>query len=505
MRRATLMTTLAVTGAALTLAAPMYGQGYRIRIDTRFQSIAYRGFALDSVLAADVDTLPTGELRTTDGFTVHCPVGDAYCGYFRPGPERRGSPIVSTVDGVVWGFGIRGLRLVAKARVGTDLGDMDVWPGTKPVVQLLEGYAEFRTRLLTAQVGRTHVTSRLGFTGIDGAKAEIRPFGPRLQFVGFGGLGFAQGTVLPVTSEALDPLGDFRPPARQLIFGGGLGWTLPTFEGRALYQREIDPDADHVVAERATFDAALRTSPGVTIAGGAYYDIAAGEWGTAEASITYAAPRGLGRAGAGARRYRPHFELWTIWGAFSPVPYTAGFGWASVAPVPGLELRTRAEIYDYDAADAATPLADVEEDGWRLSLGATVSRLAAWTFQAGYYIDKGVGGRALGFDGTTTFEPIPALHITAHAEHLKRPLEFRFDDARVWSYGLRADYETRAGVRLNAEVRRYDETRERDDAARLDLDQWRVNLGFTIVLGSSADVRRLHPAILRIPEGRRAR
>ena len=37
----------------------------------------------------------------------------------------------------------------------------------------------------------------------------------------------------------------------------------------------------------------------------------------------------------GARQYRPHFDLWTIWGAFSPVPYHAVNGSVWVRPVGG--------------------------------------------------------------------------------------------------------------------------------------------------------------------------
>ena len=129
--------TLAIAAALLLAAIPAFGQGYRVRIDNRFQSVSYRAFDRDGGL----------------------------------GPELRGGPLTSTFDGSIWGFGVSGLSFHFKARAGVDVGDSDVWPGTQPALQLLEGYAEYATRAITAQMGRTHVISRLGWTGLDGAKA----------------------------------------------------------------------------------------------------------------------------------------------------------------------------------------------------------------------------------------------------------------------------------------------------------------------------------------------
>ena len=94
--------TLLATGAAVTWTMPAHGQGYRVRIDTRFQSVAYRGVQLDSVLASDV--LP-GD-TTAGGIATYCPSGAVYCSYYTAGPEMRGSPVVASVDGVLWGFGV---------------------------------------------------------------------------------------------------------------------------------------------------------------------------------------------------------------------------------------------------------------------------------------------------------------------------------------------------------------------------------------------------------------
>ena len=82
----------------------------------------------------------------------------------------------------------------------------------------------------------------------------------------------------------------------QIILGGGFGWALTRLFGRALWQREIDPDTDDLVADYLTFDVDFRPADNINVTGGAYYDLASGLWGTADAQATYMAPRGVGRA-----------------------------------------------------------------------------------------------------------------------------------------------------------------------------------------------------------------
>ncbi|NIN09961.1 MAG: hypothetical protein GTN62_00960 [Gemmatimonadales bacterium] len=502
-------------GALVMLAVPLHAQGYHVRLDTRFQSVAFRGFTLANVFAADVDTAADGSL-TANGFAVRCPPRGTSCSYFRPGEVLRGSPLVSTVDAAFWSLGVPGLTFRGKARVGFDLSDdriiggdtLNVWPGADPEVQLIEGYAEYANRYLTVQAGRTHVVSRLGFTGFDGGKVDIRSFGGRLRLSAFGGWGLYRGGVLPITSPAVSPLGEFRPTDRQIVAGGSVGWRMPGFEGRVLYQREVDPRGDLetvLYSERGAADFTLRPMRGVTLIGGAYYDFGVGELGTADAAISYAELQGRWQASAGWRRYRPFFELWTIWNVFSPISYNAGFASAMVTPIRGLQLWTRGEVIAYEDTAADTNLVVVEDDGWRWSWGGTLTRLPGWTLSGGYHVQQGVGASSRGFNARATFEPRRDLTVSAHGGFLDRPLEYRFADAEVWTYGLRIDFEPTSGVRLNAEAYRWDETRERDDAAQIDWDFVRVNVGLTLLFGSGADRPRLHPAILRIPERRRPR
>lgn len=482
-------------------AGSLTAQGYRLRLDAGFQSIRYRGYAPDSVFATEVTPGPDGGLVSPAGFAVTCRPGEAVCRYYRRGPVRTGLPLVTTADVSVWDLGVPGLRLRARARAGTDLADPDVWPGAAPTLQLVEGYAEYDRGWLTAQGGRVLHVSRLGYLGFDGGRARARALDGALSVTVYGGFGLARGSVLPINSDAVNPLGEFRPSERQLVFGGDLGWRLPWLTGRVLYERQIDPGPDHLISERAGGDLIVRAASGVTLTGGADFDLAFGWLGSAEAALAVDIPRTPVSFTAGGRRYRPHFELWSIWGAFSPVPYHALYGSVGVAVLDRLHLRARGEIYRFDDPDAATPLAAVEDDGWRGSLGATYRHSADLAVTADYSIESGPGAGALGLDAGVVWRPVPAVWLRGSAARLSRSLELRFVEADVWQYALDVDVRAIPPLEVYGGVAYYDETRDRPDAAAFSWAPVQVRAGLRVSLGSSADQASLPPAILRIPEG----
>ncbi|MFQ6045740.1 MAG: hypothetical protein ACE5PT_05180 [Gemmatimonadales bacterium] len=500
MRRLILLLTVAAAGSAWPSAA--VAQGYRVRVDTRLQSVAYRGLAVDSIPIADTVATAGGGVQTADGFAVRCQA-DGFCRYFRPDSALRGGPLVSSVDLSLWGLGIPGLRVRAKGRVSAELGDPDVWPGADPTLQLLEGYAEYSQRYLTVQAGRTFFLSRLGYTQLDGATVELRPVGRWARLMGYAGWGLQPGAPLPVTGSELNPLDEYRPSEREIVWGGGFNLSGRGAYLRGVYRRSVNTAGDFLVSERVAGDAQLSLGPGIALSGGGDYDLVRGLWGTGEAQLSYVAPRSSLQLTVGGRRYRPYFDLWTIWGAFSPVAYSSAYATGQVRVVRGISLRGRGELYDYDDAEALTPLVQTEDDGWRWSLGATVTRFTGWVFQFGHHVEHGPGAASLGWEGLVAFRPESSLGILAHGSWMKRPLEYRFDDAKVVSYGLRADYRYSSRLTAFAEARRYDELRRRDDAAQLDWDQLRLYLGATVAFGSGADTGGLHPAILRIPDSRR--
>jgi hypothetical protein len=490
-------------GICLLLAGSLQAQGYQVRLDARFQSVSFRGLEIDSILATSTVSGPNGGPETPDGYAVDCQPGDLYCTYFRAGPRRTGAPLVATADASAWGFGVRGLSAHATARVGTDLSADDAWPGIDPAVQLVTGYLQYAAERITARLGRQLVTSRLGLTGFDGGNVTWRLPKQRVDLSGFVGWGLARGVALPVNSPALNPLDAFQPQARQIVIGLEGGWTGTLGDARLFYQREVDPYFEKFVSERVALSGSARPGAGWTVAGGFDYDIAAGWWGSADLSVVYANRRTT--ASLEARRYRPHFDLWTIWGAFSPVPYRSLRGNVTVRAARPLQLHARGEVYRFDPAEASTPLVSYETDGWRGELGATIEPARAWIVDGGITREFGPGASSATTGGSVTYSPTSGTRVSLYGSWLDRPLEFRFSESelRVWGADGGADLSDR--VRLSFGAMHYDEQRHRPDAAAFDWSQWRITAGVIVLFARGADLENLPPAIRRMPGGRNGR
>ena len=491
---------VAVLGAGL-LTPSLAAQGYRLRLDARAQAAAYRGVRADSVLFTDVVVGPTGGFQTSDGFFVHCD-GGTRCFFFRPGPYLQGGPVVTSADLTLWGLGLNGLSLRVNARAGADLGETDAWPGTDPPIQLLEAYADYASRSVTGRLGRQLLVSRLGTIGFDGGRALVRAEQIGLEADGYVGYGLARATALPVSSSAINPLDDFQPRSRQLVAGGALGWAGRYGQARLEYQREVDRDSRQFGSERLALSGELRPFSRLNVTGGAEYDLANTWFGNADLSLRYTTS--VVTALVGARQYRPHFDLWTIWGAFSPVPYHAVNASLWVHPIARLELRGRWEGYAYSPTETSTPLVDVDDDGWRLGVGASYSPNSVWTLDAGYREEYGPGASSHGFEASVSAGPLAQLTLTAYGSTLDRPLEFRFEETGVDVLGLDAEWRSSERLRLALGGAHYREDRRRPDVSGIDWNQTRLHAGVTLFLGSGADHSRLPRALrTRAPAGTR--
>jgi hypothetical protein len=484
---------LAASALPLALAASrLEAQGYSLRLDSRIQHAAFRGVVEDSVPASEVVTGPSGGLVTPDGIAVSCDPGGT-CRFFRPGPALTAAPFSQSASLTAWGFGMRGLSAHAEGRLLTDLSAANAWPGSEPPLQLLEGYLEHASLPLTIRLGRQMLVSRLGATGFDGLRAQLRVGTTGVDLDVYGGWGLARATALPVTSPALNPLDEYRPSQRARVYSMAVGYAAPIGSVRAEYQRQLDGRSHYLVSDQAAISADARVSRRLSLTGGAAYDIAGGHWGSADMQARY-----VGNAvtlAVATRRYRPHFDLWTIWGAFSPVPFTAVSGAVWVRPHARLELRARGERYWFSPADASTPLVQAEDAGWRASAGASLDIARRWRIELDAQKEFGPGAASRGVDAGVTFSPRPGLELAARGGALQRPLEFRYDDATVSNVGMDADWRLSDRVHAGAGVTRYWETRDRPDAAAFDWAQTRVNARLTLLFGGAG--------ALPLPPGRR--
>lgn len=492
MRRAFLL-----GGIALALVpGSARAQGYLLRLDSRVQSVAYRGVRLDSLPLGSTVPGPRGGLQTPDGFAVDCPNGSTICTFYRPGPERQGGPMVTSADLTAWGLGLPRLSLHASARLGVDLGTSDVWPGTDPALQLLEGYLNYAGEWFDVRAGRQISAGRLGYTGFDGGAFTARSVSTGLSGTLYGGWGLARATALPVTAGALNPLDEFQPRQRQWVAGLTGEWRHARANARFDYQREVDRDTRNLVSERISLSATARPIDAHwTLTGGTEYDLARDLWGTSDISLRYA--RSRWNLTGGARYYRPYFDLWTIWGVFSPVGYRAINGAIGVKPMKGLELGWSGERYWYSETFATTPLEPVEDRGWRWSARAGVTPAQAWNLRAAYHNEYGPGAASKGWDAGVSWTPRQLFSISVDGGHMVRPLEFRYDESSLDWIGAQADLRPTDRLRFGLGATRYMEDRKRPDASAFDWDQTRIVASVSWLIGAGADRLPLPPAVRR--------
>jgi hypothetical protein len=381
---------------------------------------------------------------------------------------------------------------------GRTMGDLTgdrLWPGTSPTLRLIEGYAEYLRDGFTARAGRMVEQGRLastGSSGLDGVRGTWHTASDRFDVGGYAGWGLARGTILPVTSPAVDPLADYQPSERQIVVGALAGLHLRGIDAQGEYRRELDPVTKYIVAERAALSMQLRPLSRVRILTGADYDIAQGLLGTADATVSYTGHRLW--ATVGARHYRPFFDLWTVWGVFSPVPYNGVNASLAFNPITKIQVRARGEWFKYDDADVSTPQVSLENHGYRWGVDGSYTPVPKWTIEAGGHGEFLPGASSSGIDGRVTWRARERLDLSVNGGSLERPLELRFQDAGVTYVGGSADYHIDQRWRFGVSVDRYMESRNRPDALSFDWNQWRVSARVSLTLKSSADEWALPPA-----------
>lgn len=479
----------------IIVASTAAAQDYRVRVDARAQSVSFRGLERDSVLAAVVDSTADG-FFTEDGRAVRC-TGGTYCFFFRPGSVQRGIPLAASANVAMWGFGVEGLSLRASGRVFRDVGGDDVWPATEPAVQLIEGFAEYQKWSLLARAGRQLLSSRLEAMGFDGGWLRYRWDRLSLELTGYGGWGLGQAAVVGPNSPALNPLDEFRPRDRQIVAGAEAAFLGRNVDLRAEYRREIDPEDDYFVSERAALSFASAVNKSVRVNGGIDYNIAEARTGSADLTATYLANRFS--ISGGARRYRPYFSLWTLWGAFSPVPYKAANVSAQFRALDWLTINGRAERYAYDEAGVSTALVqNLQNDGWRARFGASAKAGTRATFDGSYGLEHGPGASARAADAAINFVATKKISFDIYGGSLTRPLELRYYDAKSRWIGGRAQWQPTDQRRIWADVSHVSDDRDRPDAASSSLDQIRARAGVSFAFGSGADRVPLPPARPRL-------
>jgi hypothetical protein len=498
-----LATSARLLGIIVALATLLPGPSaatpqWNLRWRTDVRNVEFRGLELDSIPVTDAVADADGRLFTPDGYAVRCPTGSAWCYFYRPGSEVHGVPVSTTADFGAWGLGVPGLRVKASARISDDVGRHEQWPGTDPPFRLLEGFVEWNRDLVRLQGGRLTDTGRFGYVQWDGARGDVSVLDRRLRVGVYGGWGLARGTSLAITDSALDPLDEFTPSSRQHLIGVDGGIRSGIVDLRFQYFRQVDPDLEDLMTERIGGDLALQSGP-LTLTAGSDWDLAFGEWGSAEVEGSWRIP--VVGVSAGVKRYRPFFDLWTVWGAFSPVPYRSVHGRIVVAPVTGLELSARGETWKYDETGASSAFDTTREEGERYTLRGTWVPVPGGTVSAGLHRTEGPGAGEYGWDLAGAWDFSDELGVAVDFGRLDRPLEMRYSDSELWTLGLGGRWLPVRWIRLDADVRHISEDRRRPDAASFDWSHMRYALAATFRFSGGKSLEpSVPPAVLQIPE-----
>lgn len=441
----------AICAVFTVLCAPLPAQGVRISGTTTVDYVDIQPLVLDSVPVAA--TSDSGLLRRgPDGIIVECMGADAYCSYYRSAPRVSTAPVMQDLELSAWGLGT-GISLYAEARARTSFGSAaDIWPFADDHFDLISGYAEMDRDTWRARLGRQWITSALGYYSYDGGSVLLSPrAGLTAQL--YGGWGLAQGLSEPRTSSLISAVENLPPDDRGYIFGGLLNYRFGAAGGVSVqYQREIRTDFAGLYSERAAAAGDVRLGPAVVDAQ-IVYDFVSGDFN--DARLHAQMPLGTQwNVSAQVRHYAPFFELWTIWGAFSPVGYNEeaiSAGWASVDQRLRVNLSTSYRRYgDTDAGLGFLPLTN---DGWTVGADGAWRVLPSWTLTGGYDVSVGFGASRSDFDAGVHWQRGSRLLLGVDGTAFQTVDEFSVGAGRV------------LGVALDGAVRMTDETNVRLDLA----------------------------------------
>ncbi len=471
----------------LALPAPSAGQGIGVngKARTYVSYLQVRDLVQDSVLAAAVPG--EGSQRTLeDGTRVTC--ADDWCRYYRSGSDVGMVPFLQDFELNAWS-GITGLRGYAHVRFRQPYGDGDFWPRMSSEIEALTAYIEYRRANYMVKAGRIWESTALGFYNYDGGSFQLR-LPTHLDLNVYGGLSLVRGLNQLYHTDLISSVEPLEPRDDAYLMGFNTRWRpTPALAAAFTYQRETTIHSSDLYSERIAGSARLLVKK-ATVDVELKYDLATEN--TNLARLAVAAPLGAGlRASGEVKKYTPFFELWTIWGAFSPVGFNEGrlrMDWMS--PTGRLSARAYGSYRKYgDTNTGALPAGQtIRDDAWQLGAGGRYALKEDLILDGEYrrYVGYGASrsggdvslqkifgtGKYLGFKGTA-FESFS---------------EFRVGSGRVIGGGLQGAMPVgAASVQASAMFYKHQQS---DQPQIMDLNQARLNFILEIPIGGDPGMQR---------------
>ncbi|MDE3054674.1 MAG: hypothetical protein KGJ70_12360 [Gemmatimonadota bacterium] len=467
---------ITVLGLLALAAAGAAAQGAVIQGSSSIQLLDMRPVVTDSVPFAATDSVSAVLRSTPNGVVTTCVPGDAYCFYYRSAARANLVALMQNLDVTAWGFR-PGLSFHAQLRARTAEGDArDLWPQATQTFDVLDAYVEYDRSPWNARLGRQWVSSGLGVFNFDGAAVTVHP----LDEIGinlYGGGTLVQGLDRPLDAAVLAPVEDIPPVDRSFLVGGQVQ-IRPSADGvmRFQYQREVRSDRGALYSERGAMAFQYRF-PHVSLGGLVTRDFATETFNDVDANLAFDPWRGIAPR-VEFRHYVPYFDLWTIWGAFSPVGYnegTAAFNWASADARLALGLTGGYRSYDNTYTGVAwLPL---RTSGWRVGATGALRASDVWSVQGSYDMDINFGASSTDGDVSVRWQPSDRGSLALHGTAFQNIYEFTVGEGRVVGAGLEGAYQLRPDLRFVGDAMLYHHTgKNQPDLANWDQRRASVRL-----------------------------
>ena len=426
--------TAAAFGCLGALAAPSAARAAGLRGDLTLTAatLDYRTVVRDSLPESAVPG--DGTTRTLpDGTVVTCVPG-GFCYWYRAGEEKSAHPM--TQDLRLTGCPGR-TGVSAQAHLRGRAGSDDFWPRSTERFEVIALNVDVERGDFRLRGGRQATGNGLGAYDFDGGHLLWRR-SPRWQAGVYGGLSLGRTLLQSHTGSLLEENDLLAPDRRSLLLGlEGRVQLRPNWSAAAAYQRELRTDRYGLYSERVALDTRwFRGRRSLEFSG--RFDVAFAQFNLARLRVGTPLSRALDFSLEG-RHSRPFFELWTIWGAFSPVGFNEIRGTLHWRAAPRLELDGGLGWRDYQDPDVGALLAPIEGDGARVHLGAS-GRLNDWQYQARVAVNRGFGAYRSALDLMLGRRLNDRLEMQVLGQGTQQFAEFRFGDGRTLGAGTRIRY-----------------------------------------------------------------
>ncbi len=464
-------------------SSAIQGQGVRINGSSWLQSIDLFPLQRDSVqlnTTVEVD----GTRRTQDGQLVSCSAVTEWCTYLGPSSRVTTRPLIHDLSVAAWGLG-EGVSFHAHGRIraavgGGSSGSTAGWPRIDDRGDLLDAYLEVDRPAGRLRLGRQWSLGGLGAYSYDGGSAIAR-FGAWEGEV-LGGRALVQGINESFLSAEIGAVDDLPPENPAWLYGGRVRWRGPLSAVTATYLRVIQTDRSGLYAERAAVDASHRIL-GVRLGANLTYDVAGALFNEARLRASRQLIRGVDVL-VDVRRHRPFFELWTVWGAFSPVGFDEVRTGASLTTAAGaLTLAASGAWRTYEETETGLSGVPLRTDGWRASSDVIFAPSDAWTVNGGYGVDIGVGSSQSDATASVTRYVGDRASFGGTLSALQTIYEYRVGTGRVLGASAFASVQLRSEVQLRVDAGQY-RHRLTNDAPGRDWSQRRASVRLEWMAGA---------------------